>query len=62
MCSKSGCRETFENVTAIKEHIKSEHRKNSPEHYNFSYWIVNTKDKSEKEISEQFITIYPKDW
>ena len=62
MCSNSGCKETFGHLLAIKEHISSEHRKNSPEHYSFSYWIVNSKDKTEKEISEQFLTIYPKDW
>ena len=46
----------------MKEHINVEHRKTSPAHYQFSYWILNTKDKSEKEVSKNRHTIYPKDW
>ena len=46
----------------MKDHINSEHRKNSPAHYSFSYWIVDTKDRSEKEINKKHHTIYPKDW
>ena len=62
MCSNSGCRETFSDLPAIKHHISSEHRKNTPAHYTFSYWIVNSKDISEKEINKKHYTIYPKDW
>ena len=62
ICSNSGCRESFENLTAIKEHIDSKHKQNSPEHYQFSYWNINAKDKSETEICKQYHTIYPKDW
>ena len=62
MCSNSGCRETFQNLNDMKEHIRTKHRKNAPEHYSFSYWIVNSQDKSEKEINKQYLTIYPKDW
>ena len=32
----------------IKEHINNEHKKNSPTHYQFSYWVLNSKYKSEK--------------
>ena len=46
VCSNSGCRETFEKLSAIREHIQKEHRSNSLEHYQFSYWIFNSKDKS----------------
>ena len=62
MCSNSGCRNTFGNLTDMKEHINTEHRKNSPAHYQFSYWIIHTKDRSEKEIYKKHRTIYPKDW
>ena len=62
MCSNSGCRETFETLIEMKAHINSEHRKNSPAHYSFSYWIVDSKDRSEKEINKKHHTIYPKDW
>ena len=62
MCANSGCRDYFEKLTEMKEHISEKHRKDSPAHYTFSYWIVNAKDRSEKEIAKNFITIYPKDW
>ena len=62
MCSNSGCRDYFEKLTEMKEHISEAHRKNSPAHYSFSYCIVNAKDRSEKEITKNFFTIYPKDW
>ena len=62
MCSNSGCRESFPNLNEMKDHINTEHRKNSPAHYSFSYWIVDTKDRSEKEINKKHHTIYPKDW
>ena len=61
MCSNSGCRETFGTLIEMKDHINSEHRKNSPAHYSFSYWIVDSKDRSEKEINKKHHTIYPKD-
>ena len=50
VCSNSGCRDTFEKLSDIRGHIKKEHRSNSPEHYQFSYWIFNSKDKSDTEI------------
>ena len=50
MCDNSGCRETFGNLTNMKDHIQNKHRKNSPAHYSFSYWIIHSKDRSEKEI------------
>ena len=62
MCSNSGCRDTFVTLTEMKEHIQNEHRKNSPAHYSFSYWIVDSKDRTEKEINKKHHTIYPKDW
>ena len=62
MCSNSNCRDTFETLEEMKKHINDEHRKTSPAHYQFSYWILNTKDKSEKEVSKKYHTIYPKDW
>ena len=62
MCSNSGCRKTFMNLADMKEHIQGEHRKNAPAHYSFSYWIVHSKDKSEKEINKKHHTIYPQDW
>ena len=62
MCSNSGCRETFVNLTDMKEHINKQHRKNSPAHYTFSYWVIHSKDKSDKEIYKKHHTIHPKDW
>ena len=62
MCSNSGCRDYFKTLEEIKQHISEHHRKNSPAHYSFSYWIVETKDRSEKEIKKHFHNIYPKDW
>ena len=62
MCSNRGCRNTFENLTDVKEHINTEHRQNSPAHYQFSYWIIHTKDKSERQINKTNHTIYPKNW
>ena len=62
VCSNSHCKDTFENLTDLKEKIKEKHRKNSPSDYKFSYWIMNTKDKSEKEVFKKYNTIYPKDW
>ena len=62
MCANSGCREYFENLPEMKEHISDKHKKDSPAHYSFSYWIINAKDRSEKEIKKNFLTIYPKDW
>ena len=62
MCSNSGCRDTFENITDMKTHINEKHRKDSPAHYTFSYWILNAQDKSEKEVQKSHHTIYPKDW
>ena len=47
-------------LTEIKEHINEKHRKDSPAHYTFSYWIVNSKDRSEKEIAKKLISIDPK--
>ena len=61
-CINGHCKDTFEKVEDIKEHIKEEHKKNSPPHYQFSYFIMNTKDKSEIEVFKNYITIYPKDW
>ena len=62
VCDNSGCGNAFKNVAAIREHISEMHRKNSPAHYQFSYYIINAKDKSEKEVSKKYQTIYPKDW
>ena len=56
------CKQDNENLTDMKEHIDTEHRQNSPAQYQFSYWIIHTKDKSEKEIYKKNHTIYPKDW
>ena len=62
LCSNSGCKDSFDDFDAMKEHISAEHKTNSPAHYQFSYWILNAKDRSEKELSKNYITIYPKDW
>ena len=62
MCSNGHCKDTFETLEDMKDHISEHHRKNSPAHYSFSYWILETKDKSEKEVSKKHLTIYPKDW
>ena len=61
MCANSGCRDSFETLKELKGHIGEEHRKNAPAHYTFSYWIVDSKDRSEKEIKKHFHTLYPKD-
>ena len=52
MCANSGCREYFENLPEMKEHISDKHRKDSPAHYSFSYWIINAKDISENNINK----------
>ena len=57
-----GCRDYFDKLTEMKKHISEEHRKNSPAYYSFSYWIVDSKDRSEKEIYKKLHTIYQKDW
>ena len=62
MCSNSHCRDTFKTLEGMKEHINNDHRKTSPAHYQFSYWILHAKDKSEKEVYKKYHTIYPKDW
>ena len=62
MCSNSGCRESYEKLTDMKEHINNEHRKNSPAHYSFCYWIIHAKDISDNEINKKLHSIYPKDW
>ena len=59
MCANSGCRAYFETLKELKDHISEEHRKNAPAHYTFSYWIVDSKDRSEKEIKKQYQTLYP---
>ena len=45
VCSNGHCKDTFENLPAMKEHIKEEYRKNSPAHYSFSSIIQKTKVK-----------------
>jgi hypothetical protein len=62
VCGNSGCRDSFEKLSDTKEHINEEHSKDSPAHYQFSYWVMNAQDKSEQEIYKEFKTIYPKDW
>ena len=62
VCNNSGCREMFMNLSEMREHIKEEHAKDAPAHYQFHYWIYNSKDRSESEISKSYQTIYPKDW
>ena len=62
VCSNSHCKDTFDNLTAMKEHTNEEHRNGSPAHYSFSYFKCHSKDISEKEVKKQYITIYPKDW
>ena len=62
VCSNSHCRDIFKELPAMKEHIKEEHRKNSPSHYSFSYYICHSQNKTEKEVTKQYISIYPKDW
>ena len=47
MCSNSGCRDYFEKLTEIIEHIQNKHRKKSPPHYSFSYWIIHATDRSD---------------
>ena len=56
MCN-NGCRKSFATLIEMKEHINSEHRKNGPAHYSFSYLIVDTKDRGEK-ISTRNTIIY----
>ena len=52
MCANSGCRDYFKTLTEMKDHINEHHRKNSPAHYTFSYWVVDSKDRTEKEIKK----------
>ena len=58
LCSNSHCKDSFGKETDLKEHINETHRSNSPSHYQFSYWIINTKDKSNHEVYKKYITIY----
>ena len=62
MCANSGCRDYFTTITEMKNHISEHHKKNAPVHYTFSYWIVDSKDITEKEIKKVHHTLYPKDW
>ena len=62
VCDNSGCKEVFENSTKVKEHIKEMHKKGSPEHYSFSYYICHSKDQCEKEVHKNYIRILPSDW
>ena len=62
VCSNSHCKDVFPNLTTMKEHIQEGHRKDSPEHYSFSYYVCHSKDNSEKEVSKKYVTLYPKDW
>ena len=62
MCNNSHYKETFKTLEDMKQHIDEDHRKSSPPHYQFSYLIMNTKDKSEIEVYKKYNTIYPKDW
>ena len=64
ICDNSGCREgkeVFENVSLVKEHIWEKHRKGLPTHYTFSYYICNSKYKSEKEVIRKPVRIEPND-
>ena len=45
MCSNNGCRKTSEEFSGMKDHTNDEHRNNSPVQFQFSYWILNSKDK-----------------
>ena len=62
VCDNSGCREVFENSSTVKDHIKEEHKKGSPEHYTFSYYICHSKNQSEKEVNKNYVRILPSDW
>ena len=62
VCDNSGCKKVFDNSTTVKEHIKEMHKKGSPEHYSFSYYICHSKDPSEKEVNKNYIRILPSDW
>ena len=62
VCDNSGCREIFHSASTVRDHIKENHRKGSPEHYSFSYYICHSKDQSEKEVKKSNIRIYPEDW
>ena len=62
VCSNSGCGNSYVDLPSVREHIKEKHKKDSPAHYSFSYYICHSKDKSEKEVNKQYISIYPKDW
>ena len=47
VCSKSGCKDSFEKLAAMKDHIKDEHKLNSPAFYQFSYSLIYKKTKTE---------------
>ena len=47
MCSNSGCKDMFEKLGDMKEHINTEHRQKSPAHYSFCYWNMHAKNKCE---------------
>ena len=62
VCDNSGCKETLENSSTVKEHIKEEHKKGSPDYYTFTYYICHSKDQSEKEVTKNFIYLRQSDW
>ena len=65
MCSNSHCRDTFKTLEGMKEHINNDHRKTSPAHYQFSYWICMPKTKVKKKSTKsttQFILKTGKIW
>ena len=62
MCSKSGYKEMFDKLSDMKEHINTEHRQKSPEHYSFCYLNFHAKNNCENEIYKNLERINPKDW
>ena len=61
MCANSSCGDYFETLTEMKDHINEHHRENAPAHYTFSYWVVDSKGRSKKEIKKRFNTLFLKD-
>jgi hypothetical protein len=48
MCGNSGCKQMFEQISDMKEHINTEHKQKSPAQYSFHYWNIHAKNNCEK--------------
>ena len=57
----SGCKQMFEQLCEMKEHINTEHKQKSPAHYSFCYWNIHAKNNCENKIYKNILRINPAD-